>query len=134
VAHGEGALKFNKEMSARYGIMRRDCTNTEEIQWFDLPNHYVFHYANSWETKAANGDDLIVMYGCAMNDVNLNHTNTRQDGLEHPFLWEDLEKDSRGKLTKFVFNLTTGAHEMKQVVEDSCDFPLVDTNLIGHES
>ena len=84
---GEPTFKFNKELPGRYGIMKRDCTDAEDIKWFELPNHYVFHYVNAWEKKAPNGDDLIVMFGCVLNDVNLDYKVKEKDGSEHPFLW-----------------------------------------------
>ena len=137
VALGQGAFWFNKDMSARYGIMKRDCQNTDEIMWFDLPNHYVFHFANAWEKKAPNGDEMVIMFGCALKDVNLIHTHSNHspDGSsEHPFLWESHEKDNRGKLTKFEFNLTTGESNMTQLVDEASDFPLIDMEQIGYES
>lgn len=114
--------------------MRRDCKDVSEIQWFDLPNHYVFHYANAWEKKAENGDDMIVMFGCAMKEPNLEFRVEEADGSEHPFLWEDFSNDNRGKLTKFEFNLTTGESSMKLLVDEASDFPLIDMDIVGYES
>lgn len=42
-------FQFDKEQPARYGIMKRIGQTVDQIQWFELPNHYVFHYANGWE-------------------------------------------------------------------------------------
>ena len=40
---------FNKDGPCRYGVMKRHGEGPDEIQWFELPGHYVFHYGNSWE-------------------------------------------------------------------------------------
>jgi carotenoid cleavage dioxygenase len=126
ITKGKGAVQFNKEMSARYGIMRRDCKNSAEIKWFDLPNHYVFHFANAWQ-EGGN----VVMYGCSLKDVSLDHKNQTGD-LEHPFLWEDANSDTRGKLTKYVFNMATGDCSMDVIMEEASDFPLIDMDLMGY--
>ena len=131
---GEPTFKFNKEIPARYGIMKRHCTDVEDIKWFELPNHYVFHFVNAWEKKAPNGDDLVVMFGCVLNDVDLNYRVKEKDGSEHPFLWQDTNNDNRGKLTKFEFNLSTGESSMKLLVDEGSDFPIVNADLVGYES
>jgi carotenoid cleavage dioxygenase len=107
-------------MSARYGIMRRDCKDTNEIKWFDLPSHYVFHFANAWQEG-----DNVIMYGCVLKDVSLDHKNITDD-LEHPFLWEDANSDTRGKLSKFTFNMKTWDISMRMIMDEASDFPLID--------
>jgi carotenoid cleavage dioxygenase len=134
IAMGNSAFQFNKEVPAKYGIMKRDCQDTADIKWFELPNHYVFHFANAWEKTAPNGDEMVVMFGCALKDVNLKHSVEEKDGSEHPFLWEDDQNDNRGKLTKFEFNLTTGESSMKLLVDEASDFPLIDFDIMGYES
>jgi carotenoid cleavage dioxygenase-like enzyme len=126
-------------MSARYGVMKRDCTDTDEIKWFDLPNHYVFHFVNAWDSKNEKGEDIVTMFGCAMSDVNLDfkHKENPNDPTEqeHPFLWESNDSESRGLLTKFTFNLTTGEHEMKTLLENiASDFPIIDMDQMGYEN
>ena len=130
MALGKGAVQYNKKMTARYGIMRRDCKDAKEIIWFDLPNHYVFHFANAFE----NGD-IITMFGCSLKDVQLQHShNTHNVDSEHPFLWEDANSDTRGKLTKFTFNLATGATSMDILMDEASDFPLIDMDLMGYQN
>ena len=131
----QGAFTFNKDMSAMYGVMKRDCKNTDEIKWFELPNHYVFHFANAWETTNDQGHEVIKMFGCSLTDVSLEHKiKDSPDGQEHPFLWEDENSDNRGKLTKFEFNMNTGEHTMKVIEDLTCDFPLIDMDVMGYES
>ena len=134
IAMGNPAFMFDKTKPGKYGIMKRDCQDVSEIKWFELPNHYVFHYANAWEKKAENGDDMVVMFGCALKEPNLNMKVEEEDGSEHPFLWEDIQNDNRGKLTKFEFNLTTGESSMKLLVDEASDFPLIDMDVVGYES
>ena len=74
------------------------------------------------------------MFGCALKEPNLNMKVEEEDGSEHPFLWEDIQNDNRGKLTKFEFNLTTGGSSMKLLVDEASDFPLIDMDIVGYES
>ena len=47
---------YDDQKPARYGIMKRHCQNADQVQWFELPNHYVFHFVNAWEDVNENGD------------------------------------------------------------------------------
>jgi len=46
---GGSVFKYNPNVPARYGVMKKENTNPNAVQWFDLPNHYVFHFVNAWE-------------------------------------------------------------------------------------
>jgi carotenoid cleavage dioxygenase-like enzyme len=41
--------RLNKDKPARYGFLKRFSQNADDIKWFDLPSHYVFHFGNAWE-------------------------------------------------------------------------------------
>lgn len=51
VLKGKFVFQFDESKPARYGIMKRYNRVVEQIQWFELPNHYCFHFANAWEYK-----------------------------------------------------------------------------------
>ncbi len=44
--------------------MKRNCQNTDQIHWFELPAHMVVHWVNAWEDKNEAGDDIIKLWGC----------------------------------------------------------------------
>ena len=99
--------------------MKRNCQNPDQVRWFELPSHMVFHYVNAWEEKNEAGDDIIRCYGAATPgaDFNLDFTE------EHTFL----KGPHLPKLNRFIFNLTTGASEMTPLFEDMrCEFPIID--------
>lgn len=73
-------FQFDKNKPSRYGVMKRNCQNPDQVQWFETPGHMVFHYVNAWEEKAANGDDIIRCFGCTQDSVNIDFEE------EHPFL------------------------------------------------
>lgn len=110
-------FQFDKQKPSRYGIMKRRCQNPDQIQWFETPGHMVFHYVNAWEEKAENGDDIIRCFGCTQDSVNIDFEE------EHPFL----SGKQAPKLTKFIFNLTTGKVEKTKMFEHmSIEFPVID--------
>lgn len=90
--------RLNKNLPARYGILKRFSTNPEETQWFELPCHYCFHYGNAWEEKNEKGEDLIILWGCRADDIDIEFK------IEHPFLADNWNT----KTTRFEFNLSTG--------------------------
>lgn len=97
--------------------MRKENTTENKIQWFTLPNHYVFHYANAWEEKNELGQDIIVMFGCPQDIVDIALEK------DHPF-FED--ENFRIKFAKFTFNLVTGEAHMRTVVDHlSLEFPII---------
>ena len=57
-------FQFDKSQTARYGVMKRNETDSKKIRWFELPAHMVVHWVNAWEEKNEAGDDIIRVYGC----------------------------------------------------------------------
>lgn len=51
-------------IGSRYGIMPKHAKNENEIVWFSLPSHYVFHYSNGWEETNEKGEVIIKFTGC----------------------------------------------------------------------
>lgn len=98
--------------------------NPSQIQWFELPNHYVFHYVNAWEETNENGETIVKLFGCAQTQVHIELNK------EHPFLGGEVDP----VLSKFTFNLTTGESEWKVLEKDlPCEFPVIDQNLMGRK-
>jgi carotenoid cleavage dioxygenase-like enzyme len=60
---GKFIFHFDQAKPARYGIIKRNSLNPEAVQWFELPNHYVFHFVNAWESTNEKGEIIIKMYG-----------------------------------------------------------------------
>ena len=53
-ADGESAFKnnhslfkFRPDQPCRYGVLRKDATNDDDIKWFDAEPHYCFHFFNA---------------------------------------------------------------------------------------
>ena len=108
-------FKFDTQQPSRYGIMKRRCQNVDEIMWFEMPNHWAFHYINAWEDKNNKNEDIVVFWGCTLKDVELDFH------LEHPFYG-----DNNIEITKMTFNLETGKSSFEKYEPGfSGDFPII---------
>lgn len=122
---GGHIFTYNKEAKASYLILNRNSQDVKETRQFELPNHYVFHFANAWEDTNEQGQKVIILFGCAYTDISLGLLD------EHPFG----KLKYPNKLTKFVFNLETGQSDMKVVIDNvSTDFPVVDQHRVGYKT
>jgi 9-cis-epoxycarotenoid dioxygenase len=64
IKEGGFIFKYNGNVPARYGIMKKLNQNVDQIQWFELPSHYVFHFVNAWEETNEKGETIIKLFGC----------------------------------------------------------------------
>lgn len=116
---------LNKDKPARYGFLKRFSKNADEVQWFELPSHYVFHYGNAWEETNDNGDELIILWGCRFDDIDVGLA------MEHPFL----AKNWSSKITRWEFNLTTGKVKWDEFFPGiSTEFPIVNQDELGYKT
>ena len=96
--------------------MKRLCQAEEQIQWFDLPNHYIFHYIGSWEEKNDKDEDIVVIWGCSLQTVSIDFYR------EHPFYGKHIVDE----ITKITLNMATGKSTFKKF--EPCfsgDFPVI---------
>lgn len=86
-----GPFSFNKNGVARYGFLRRDAENADDIIWVNCPDvHYCYHFVN-----ASQDGDQIVVHGCIWDEMDFDLK------LEHP---DDVSGDGPW-LKKLTFNL-----------------------------
>lgn len=122
---GKMLYQLNKALPARYGILKRGNTNADDTKWFELPSHFVFHFANAWEETNAKGEELVVLWGARAEDVDFFWNE------EHPFLAENLNT----KVTRFEFNLTTGAAKEESFIPHRCcEFPVINLDEHGYKT
>mmetsp|Transcript_12485 Transcript_12485/g.20991 ORF Transcript_12485/g.20991 Transcript_12485/m.20991 type:complete len:141 (+) Transcript_12485:889-1311(+) len=83
IKNNEFIYKFEPTHPCRYGFLKRGCTDPEQVKWFSLPSHYVFHYVNAWEETNEKGEETVVTYGPVWNDIDIDFNQ------EHPFMRTD---------------------------------------------
>lgn len=117
--------QLNKSLPARYGFLKRFSKNADEIQWFDLPSHYVFHFGNAWEETNDQGQNLIILWGCRFDNIDIEFS------MEHPFLGKNWDS----KITRFEFNLTTGKAKWDEFLTNrSTEFPIVNQDELCYKT
>eukprot|EP01018_Ginkgo_biloba_P032683 Gb_01701 [translate_table: standard] len=116
---GKLIISFDPTKRARFGILPRYAKDELQIQWFELPNCYIFHNANAWEE----GDE-IVLYTCRLTNVDLEMVSgTVKDNL----------KNFQNELYEMRFNLKTGEASQKKLSESAVDFPRVNEKYTGRK-
>lgn len=74
---------YNPKGACRYGFMKKYSQHNDQVQWFDLPAHYAFHFGNAWEEKNDQGEDIIKLYSSQTAQVDAEFKS------EHPFFNHD---------------------------------------------
>ena len=89
---GTGVFRCNSEGAARYGFLKKDATNADDIIWINCEkSHTCFHWTNAYQEG-----DKIYMHGCIWDTMDFDFRT------EHP-------TDYIGEgpwLKKMVFDLT----------------------------
>nr|AIZ09096.1 carotenoid cleavage dioxigenase 1 [Ipomoea batatas] len=119
VKNKEFIFKFDSTKKARFGVLPRYAKNELAIQWFELPNCFIFHNANAWEE----GDE-IVLITCRLENLDLDMVNgTAEEALEN----------FANELYEMRFNMKSCLATQKKLSESAVDFPRVNENYTGRK-
>eukprot|EP01018_Ginkgo_biloba_P029909 Gb_31289 [translate_table: standard] len=116
---GKLIISFDTTKKARFGILPRYAKSDLHIQWFELPNCYIFHNANAWEE----GDEVI-LYTCRLPDLDL-------EMVGGPI--KENVKNFQNELYEMRFNLKSGEASQKKLSESAVDFPRINEKYIGRK-
>ncbi|KAF7137651.1 hypothetical protein RHSIM_Rhsim07G0056200 [Rhododendron simsii] len=108
---------FDATKKSRFGILPRYAKDELLIKWFELPNCFIFHNANSWEE----GDE-VVLITCRIQNPNINFVSGEVE--------ENLETD---ELYEMRFNMKTGLASQKKLSVSAVDFPRVNESYTGRK-
>ncbi len=114
---------FDPEHKMRFGVIKRDHKEGDEIQWFttDKPGH-IWHTINGWEEKREDGGTDIVLFAPVFHSYPDNipiHSSEEPDAF----------------LYKFRLNLDSGEVTEQKVLEKHFyERPSFNTNYIGKPS
>jgi carotenoid cleavage dioxygenase len=121
---GGPVLAFERDLPARYGILPRHGGN-DDIKWFEMPAHYVFHTANAWE----DGDD-VVLHACRLESTNVLQPAELPKSRNGDVAGG--QSDPMAAMHRWRFNLKTGAIKEEQIDDIATDFPRVDDARVGY--
>ncbi|KAG0460144.1 hypothetical protein HPP92_023272 [Vanilla planifolia] len=116
---GKLIFTFDPTKKARFGVLPRYAKDDLQIRWFELPNCFIFHNANSWEE----GDE-VVLITCRLENPDLDMVN----GAEKSKL-----ENFTNQLYEMRFNMKTGAATQKQLSAPAVDFPRINENYTGRK-
>lgn len=126
VKKNQFVFNFNKEAGSRYGILRRDASNPDDIVWFDTDVHYVFHFANSWSSTNAKGEDIVTVVAVCHKQIEIG---LLQEHFDMP------KNGPQTTLEKFEFNMFTKKLTRKVMLSDvKVEFPVVNQELVGYKN
>jgi carotenoid cleavage dioxygenase-like enzyme len=112
---GGPMMAWEPERGARFGVLPRHGDESQ-IQWFSRPACMIFHTANAYD----DGDE-VVLDACRMDRTDVLGGAEKTDG----------QGDDGGRLTRFRFNLKTGASTEELLHPTPCDFPRVHPVRVG---
>jgi carotenoid cleavage dioxygenase-like enzyme len=132
-----GAFVFKPDEVARFGVLPRHATSTDEMVWFTVKPCAVFHVINSYEmiVKSDAGEDhlIIVLHACRFTEIDLSNIDITDGDLKN-----------YNEVYQWKLNMTTGQVDLEEPLvkrpigkEDECclsgDFPQINGDLVGQK-
>jgi carotenoid cleavage dioxygenase len=128
VAAGYRKVSFLPELGSRFGLLPRGG-EANDVRWFEAPACYIYHTINAWEETAPNGDALVRMTACRIDNPIPTCRHSEEPKIPrltflrlHPFL------------TEWTFNLTTGAVGERPLDDVATEFPRMNDDYLGQRS
>jgi carotenoid cleavage dioxygenase len=112
-------FRWDDNYGARLGVLRRDDPYGA-IRWFDIDPCYVFHVANAYDIKGANGNSIVLQ------------------AVRYPELWRNNENwhttggfGTEGVMWRWTIDLAHGTVDEHQLDERGVEFPRIDDRRAG---
>jgi carotenoid cleavage dioxygenase len=110
---GDMPFRWDDNYGARFGVLRRDDP-FGQVRWFDIDPCYVFHVANSYKRRTANGNSIVLQ------------------AVRYPELWRaDGGFGASAVLWEWIINLDDGTVTERQLDDRAVEFPRIDDRLAG---
>jgi len=119
---GKRHVAFDKRLPARFGVLPRHAPGSE-IRWFDDDACYIFHTVNAYEE----GNE-IVLEACRIEDPMAKLREPPSDTPRLDFM------DLTPFLTRWRFNLETGAVKREKLDDVPTEFPAIDAGRRGERA
>jgi carotenoid cleavage dioxygenase-like enzyme len=123
LAAGRRKIRFDKQAPSRFGVVPR---HGSEVRWFETRACYAYHTINAWEEQDADGNTVVHMTGCRIDDPIPTTPHDSEPTIPRltflrlvPFLW------------KWTFNLGTGAVTSEQLDDVATEFPRMNDRHLG---
>jgi carotenoid cleavage dioxygenase-like enzyme len=125
LAEGRTVPRFFRDQPSRFGIIPRFGTN-RDVRWFEAPAGYIYHTVNAWEQG-----ERIVLVGCKIaNPLARDPSNPPSPKTLPSIGLLQLEP----VLTRWTFDLVTGATREEQLDDVLAEFPRMDNRALGRRT
>jgi carotenoid cleavage dioxygenase len=122
LASGRRRVGFDTRLPSRFGIVPRHGTNAD-VRWFEAPPCYAYHTINAWEDG-----DSIELIACRIE--NPLPSTLEPDGKIPRLFFLELNPF----LTRWRFDLTTGAVTEERLDDRPTEFPRMNNQLLGQRT
>lgn len=112
-------VAFDKRLPARFGLLPRHAPGSE-IRWLEDDACYIFHTVNAYEE-----DGAVVLEACRIEDPMAKLREPPSDSPRLDFM------DLTPFLTRWRFDLATGAVKRERLDDVPTEFPIIDANRRG---
>lgn len=120
MTENHGVLAPNKSAPARYGFLRRDAVNQDDIIWVTVPAHFVLHFVNAYQED----ENTVVVFGCCFDDLNLD-------------IVQEYPEFAGSNMRRLEFNLKTKQCQIKELLtgtEYPQDLPTINPRYQGKKA
>ena len=123
LAEGKRRVRFHADRPSRFGLLKRHAPGSE-VRWFEVPACYSYHTINAWEQTNAKGEAEVVLLACRIeNPMPQLPVEDEPDVPRLAFLRLD------PYLTRWTFNLDTGAVNEERLDDVPTEFPRINDEV-----
>ncbi|KAM7258983.1 hypothetical protein ACFE04_014724 [Oxalis oulophora] len=118
---GGSPVIYDKNKVSRFGVLRKDATDANDIIWVESPDTFCFHLWNAWEEPET--DEVVVIGSCM----------TPADSI-----FNECDENLKSVLSEIRLNLKTGESTRRAIIAESeqvnLEAGMVNRNLLGRKT
>lgn len=118
---GGSPVIYDKNKMSRFGILKKNATDSSELKWIEAPDCFCFHLWNAWEEPET--DEVVVIGSCM----------TPPDSI-----FNECDESLKSVLSEIRLNLKTGKSTRRPIISGSeqvnLEAGMVNRNLLGRKT